>query len=62
MRAFRIRYECDQCGKGHMKLVVQEDGSVMVSGNNPIKYWHECSKCGHTAYLEGKFPRMEYME
>jgi len=60
LRAVRLEYEC-KCG-GKMALLKTTDGSNIVTGNNPIKYLHVCSKCGKEEYLEGKFPRIEHME
>ena len=60
LRAVRLNCECE-CG-GEFKLFKTTDGSNVVTGNNPIKYLHICNKCGKREYMEGKFPRTEYME
>ena len=60
LKVYQLKYRCDSCVKGFMKVYTDTYGAFTVKGNNPIQYLHTCSNCGKKQYLKGKYPRKEY--
>jgi hypothetical protein len=53
MRAIRITMGCD-CLVGRMEV------TGIVIDTNPPLYSHACTKCGKTATLDSRHPRIEF--
>lgn len=52
-----VRYKCEYCGKGEMKVVT--DNAITLQYNTMIK--HKCTECGGELLLPKMYPYIEWI-
>lgn len=54
-----IKYICEFCGEGEMK--VSEDTRTFILTSNPPMITHVCTKCGKEMLLPKSYPYVEWI-
>lgn len=54
-----VKYICEFCGEGEMK--VSEDARTFVLTSNPPLIKHVCTKCGKEMLLPKSYPYVEWV-
>lgn len=54
-----VKYICEFCGEGEMK--VSEDAHTFVLTSNPPLIKHVCTKCGKEMLLPKSYPYVEWV-
>ena len=60
VRPVGIRYICELCGKGEMKVDTSPDAQILMS--NPPLIPHVCTSCGGKMSLPKQYPYIEWEE
>lgn len=59
IRPVGIKYRCEFCGEGEMK--VSDDARTFILTSNPPMIKHICTKCGKDMLLPKSYPYIEWI-